>query len=68
MAWLGKESGCQTILVLKMRAFFELLDSALIGLRFKQRKANKNPGRNYRKTCILIADGDSWIYLAVEDS
>lgn len=44
MAWLGKESGCQTNLVLKMKAFFELLDSALIGLRFKQRKANKIQG------------------------
>ena len=44
MAWLGKESGCQTILVLEMRAFFELLDSALIGLRFKQRKTNKIQG------------------------
>lgn len=36
MAWLGKESGCQTILMLKMKAFFELLDSALIGSRLKQ--------------------------------
>ena len=44
MAWLGKEGGCQTILVLEMSTFFELLDSALIGLRFKQRKANKIQG------------------------